>query len=203
MASVVTPDQVNDHLSSPRWSADQVKACEVLIAQRQKGLERWFGVPIDPVDRTETVAVLDSGLLATSWPVFRVYAIDSVTLADPGALLWEPLPDPYVWRDDGWISLADPVSQSAYTERSYSIIGGSCAVLPRVTVRYAGGWGPQPDIMGALIEKVGNVMANRHEDTVTARQLDEHAPPPLKEEWTDKELLMLRSRRRVRGGRRL
>jgi hypothetical protein len=202
MASVVTVDQVNDHLSSPRWSEDQERACKVLIAQRQKGLERWFGVPIDPVDRTETVTVLDSGLLATSWPVFRVYAIDTVTLAGPGALLWEPLPSPYTWRDEGWITAPDPRISAGYTTRPYSITEAACP-LARVSLRYAGGWGPQPDIVGALIEKVGNVMANRHEDTVTARQLDEHAPPPLKEEWTDKELMMLRSRRRVRGGRRL
>jgi hypothetical protein len=41
-------------------------------------------------------------------------------------------------------------------------------------------------------------MLNRHDDTVVARALDAKEPPAIKEGWTDDELLMLRSRRRLR-----
>lgn len=199
MAPVVTVKQVRDHLSSPPWSAEQEAACAVLIAARQTGLARWFGAPIDPVNRIETVRVLDSGLIATTWPVHRVFSVGGLAVAGPGALLWEPLPAPYVWRDEGWIAAPEPGPATGYATRAYSILTGDPGGI-WVAVSYAGGWGPAPDITGALIEKVGAAMLNRHDDTVTARRLDAEEPPPVNEEWTDRELMMLRSRRRWRGG---
>lgn len=200
MASVVSVKQVRDHLSSPPWSAEQEAACALLIARRQTELQRYFGVPIDPIDRVETVKILDSGLLATDWPVFKVYSIDGVAAAGSGATFGQALPSPYTWRDEGWITAPKPVVPLGLTTRPFDIMGAT-ATLGWATVAYAGGWGPLADITGAIIDKVAATMINRHDDTVTARQLDAESPPPLKEEWTDKELDMLRSRRRARGGR--
>lgn len=201
MAPVVTVGQVRNYLSSPPWSAEQEASCALLISQRQRDLENYFSCPIDPRDRIENVAMLDSGLLATTWPVFRVYAIDTTTVTGPGAVYGEALPSPYVWRDEGWVSAPEPALALANTTRPYSLLSGD-TFAPKVAMSYAGGWGGQPDIVGAIIQKVAAVMLNRHDDTVTVRGLDAKPPPPLKEEWTDAELKRLSYRRRLRGGHR-
>jgi hypothetical protein len=55
--------------------------------------------------------------------------------------------------------------------------------------------------VATLLDKVGNCMLNRHDDTVIARNLDAEKPVNLNEDWTDQELLMLRARRRPVGAR--
>lgn len=198
MNPVVTVEQVRHYLSSPPWSAAQEASCALLIMQRQRELQNNLNCPIDPQRRTEIVPVLESGLLVTTWPVFQVLAIDSVAVS-PGAFYGQTLPSPYVWRDEGWVSAPPQLAGAAVLSRPFSLTVGDTASL-KVTIDYMGGWGPQPDITGALIQKCAAVMLNRHDDTVTARAMDAKAPPPLKEEWTDAELKALSYRRRPRGG---
>jgi hypothetical protein len=196
---VVTVQQVNDYLSNPPWSAHQASTCELLLARRQSELERWMRCPIDPVERTEVVPILRrTGVVATSAPVFRVIDIDGV-IAGGSATYGMALPAPYSWREEGWIGVPVVANTLAYMSRPFSLI------VPQdydqsVAMHYMAGWGPVSDIVGAIVAKVGATMLNRHDDTVTARALDAKEPPPIKEEWTDNELLMLRSRRRLRGG---
>jgi len=197
--AIVTVGEVNDHLSNPPWSAAQEATCQELIDRRQTELRRWLGVPIEPLPMAETVRVLDSGLLATHWPVARVLVLDDVVITN-GGLTGCELPAPYYWRDEHWISASPPVTSIGYTARPYSLLTGPSA-LPGVTLSYLGGWGPVSDLKGAIISKVAATMLNRHDDTVTARALDDKKPAPLKEEWTDKELLMVKSRRRPVGAR--
>jgi hypothetical protein len=198
MNPVVTVDQVRAYLSSPPWSGAQEAACALLILQRQRELQNYLNCPIDPQARTELVAILESGLLVTTWPVFQLLAIDTTTLS-PGAFYGQPLPTPYTWRDEGWVTAPPLAAGGALMSRPYSLLAGDTAPT-KVATTYLGGWGPQPDLTGAIIQKVAAVMLNRHDDTVTARALDTKAPPPLKEEWTPGELKALSYRRRPRGG---
>ncbi|HZE02606.1 MAG TPA: hypothetical protein VE155_12660 [Pseudonocardiaceae bacterium] len=191
---LTTVDQVNIHLSSPPWSADQRAACATLIGKREAELARWLGVPLEPILRVDTVPILlPSGLVATPMPIYRVLAIDGVDLVD------NVLPVTYELRDEAWLYSVDP-GYAGYSTRPFSLISGRGGCEQRrVSVKSLAGWGPKDDIIGAVIEKVGNTMLNRHDDTVVARNLDAQAPAPLKEEWTPVELLMLKSRKRPRG----
>jgi hypothetical protein len=194
--AVVTVEQVRDHLSNPSWSDSQRRACQQLIDSRQALLQDWFRVPIEPgPQRTETVPVLDqTGLVSTTYPIYELIAVG-------GEAAVEGMPPaPYEIRDGAW--LYDPTYDTGligYSSRPYSLIGG--AALTRVTVTYLPGWGAKADIVGAIIDKVGNIMLNRHDDTVVARNLDAEKPPQLGEAWTDDELKMLRARRRLIGAR--
>ena len=199
MAPVVIVEQVRHYLSSPPWSGAQEATCALLIDQRQRELQNYLNCPIDPVERLEAVEVLESGLLATTWPVFQVLEINTTVLS-PGAFYGDALPDPYTWRDEGWVSAPAQDGGVGNFSRPYSLLASVSCGPPLLPIRYMAGWGPQPDITGAIIQKVAAVMLNRHDDTVTARALDAKAPPPLKEEWTPAELKALSYRRRPRGG---
>lgn len=197
MALVVTVGQVNDYLSNPPWSAHQTATCALLLARRQADLERWMRCPIDPVERTEVVPILRrTGIVAASAPVFRVIDIDGVS-AGGSATYGMALPAPYGWREEGWIGVPPSPQAPAYTSRPFSLTTPQ-DYDQRITLHYMAGWGPVGDIVGAIVDKVGATMLNRHDDTVVARALDAKEPPALKEGWTDDELLMLRSRRRLR-----
>jgi hypothetical protein len=199
MAPVVIVEEVRHYLSSPPWSGYQEASCALLIDQRQRELQNYLSCPIDPIDFTENVEVLASGLLATTYPVFAVLGIDSVVVS-PQAVFGEALPAPYTWRGEGWVTAPTPTPGGpANTSRPYTITSGDCYAL-RVPFHYLAGWGPQPDITGAIIQKVAAVMLNRHDDTVTARALDAKPPPPLKETWLPEELKALSYRRIRRGG---
>ena len=199
MAPVVAVQQVRDYLSNPPWSAHQSSACALLITRRQAELERWMRCPIDPVERTEVVPILRrTGIVATSAPVFRVIDIDGAS-AGGSATYGQPLPAPYEWREEGWVGAPAQPPYPAYTSRPFSLVN-PMECDQRITMHYMAGWGPVSDIVGAIVAKVAATMLNRHDDTVTARALDAKEPPPIKEEWADSELVMLRSRRRLRGG---
>ena len=192
---IVTVEQVRDHLSRPAWTDSQTRACQQLINARQKRLEGWLRVPIDPVETTETVPVtLDTGLVSTTYPVHTLLDVAGLVATDGMP------PAPYELRYGVW--LYDPTydtGQLGYTSRPFSPLTG--AAPPRVAVHYMAGWGAVDDLMGAIIDNVGAVMLNRHDDTVVARNLDAEKPPALAETWTDAELAMLRARRRPVGAR--
>jgi hypothetical protein len=198
--AVVTVEQVNDHLSNPPWSAAQERACAELIDKRQAELQNWLTVPIEPgAPVTETVPVLCSGVLSTRHPVYQVLTLAETAVT--GGLAGCALPDPYFWYDEHWLAVPRALEyQLGYTSRPFSLEYG-IGPQPGVAITYLPGWGPTPDITGAIIAKVAAVMLNRHDDTVTARALDEKAPPALKEEWTDDDLKMLKRRRRPVGAR--
>jgi hypothetical protein len=195
---IVTVRDVNDHLSSPPWSPAQERDCQQLIDKRTAELRRWLGIPIDPVQVTETARIYDSGLVGTTWPVYQVIELAGVPVT--GGLTGCALPAPYYWRDEHWLVAPKLVPVYSYTTRPFDLVSGACS-LRTVGITYRGGWGPCSDITGAIITKVAATMMNRHDDTVTTRALDEKTPPQLKEDWTDTELKMLRSRRQLIGTR--
>jgi len=198
--AVVTVAQVNAYLSNPPWSAAQEAACAELIDRRTAELARYFGVPIEPGPATtETVPVLCSGVLSTRFPVYQVLSIDEVAVT--GGLFGCVLPDPYHWWDPHWLARPPALEyQACYSSRPFSLEYG-IGPAPSAAVVYRPGWGPCADITGAIIAKVAATMLNRHDDTVTARALDEKAPPSLKEDWTDADYKALKTRRRPVGAR--
>lgn len=195
---VVTAEQVRDHLSNPTWSDAQYRACTALIASRQARLQAWLRIPIDPIEVTETVRVLpNSGLVATTYPIHTLLGIDTTIVVGGVPASPYELRDEMAWLYDTSYSSG---GQYAYTSRPFSPVYGACPP-PRVAVHYMAGWGSKDDLVGAIRDKVGNIMLNRHDDTIVARNLDAEKPPQLVEEWTDAELNMLRARRRPGGSR--
>lgn len=193
---IVTVRDVNDHLSSPPWGPAQERACQELIDKRTAELRRWFGVPIDPVQITETVRVRRSGIVDTSLPVYQVIELAGVPVTD--GLAGCALPAPYYWLDEHWITSPKAPPVAGYSTRPFDPVYGDCGLVT-VALTYRGGWGPCSDITGAIITKVAATMMNRHDDTVTTRALDEKTPPQLKDEWTDADYKALRSRKRPVG----
>lgn len=193
--AVVTTEQVRDYLSHPTWSDAQIRACEQEIDAKTTALEGWFRVPIEPVERTEYAPIYRTGLVATTAPIYTLLALDDVPVVDGMP------PAPYELRDGVWLYNRDyDGAVNRYTSRPFDITVGGEGYL-KVAVRHLAGWGGAPDIVNAIIRKVGAVMLNRHDDTVVARNLDTESPKPLDEDWSDKELMMLRRRRRPVGAR--
>lgn len=194
---VVTAEQVRDHLSNPTWSDAQYRACTQQIASRQARLQAWLRVPIDPIEVTETVRVLpNTGLVVTTFPIYELIDINGE--AAPGGV---PVA-PYELRDErAWLyDTSYDTGLLSYSSRPFSPVYGAAAPA-RVAVHYMAGWGGKDDLVGAILDKVGNIMLNRHDDTIVARNLDAEKPPQLSEDWTDAELAMLRARRRPAGSR--
>lgn len=192
--AVVTTEQVRDYLSHPTWSDAQTRACEQEIDAKTALLENWFRVPIEPVERTELAPIYGTGLVATSAPIHTLLALNDDTVTDGMP------PAPYELRDGVWLYNRDYDGVlNSYTNRPFDITVGN--IRPRVSVVFLAGWGGTADIVNAIIRKVGAVMLNRHDDTVVARNLDAESPKPLDEDWSDKELMMLRRRRRPVGAR--
>lgn len=195
---IITVDQVRAHLSSPDWSGEQREAVAANIALREGELTAWLRVPITPKRRTETVPVLDSGLIATTAPVYRLLAVNGVEVTgdDP--------PAGYEWRDTNAGTghyLALPAlatvtcgySEAGYSSRPFDVLYGP---RPYVTVDYDGGWGADPVLAGAIRERVSAYALNFHDDTVVARALDAEAPPRQREEWIESDFVALRAYRR-------
>lgn len=193
---IITVEQVRSHLSGPAWNDAQRAACQRLIDGRQARLQGWLRIPIDPVERTELARVhLTTGLVMTTYPVHTLLGINGVAVPDG-----DPPPSPYELRDEAWLYDTSAPIQPAYSSRPFTLTAGA-NTLPPVSVHYLAGWGDKPDLVATLLDKVGNCMLNRHDDTVIARNLDAEKPVNLSEDWTDQELLMLRARRRPVGAR--
>lgn len=195
--AIISVEQVRAHLSGPAWSDSQRATCQQLIDGRQARLQGWLRVPIDPVELTEYARVNQhTGMVMLTYPIATLLAINDTTITSGS-----PAPDPYLLRETVlYDTTYTAAGQPIYSSRPFALTeGADCA--PPVKVHYLGGWGPVPDLVSTLLDKVGNAMLNRHDDTVIARNLDTDKPPMLAEDWTDQELLMLRARRRPVGAR--
>jgi hypothetical protein len=79
-----------------------------------------------------------------------------------------------------------------------SLLGGPGPV-PHVTIVYRPGWGRHEALRGAVLEKATALMMNRHDDTITARQLEGQTPPKMTEDWTADEVAALGAFRSIAG----
>ena len=196
--AIITVEQVRAHLSGPAWNDAQRADCQRLIDGRQARLQGWLRVPIDPVEITEQAPVdRRSGLVMTTYPIHTLLSVNGDAVADG-----DPPPSPYALREN-WLYDTSQVTRAwGYMSAPYTLTEG--AGYPNwASVHYLGGWGAVDDLVSALLDKVGNCMLNRHDDTLIARNLDTEKPKSLDEDWSDQELLMLRARRRPVGARRL
>jgi hypothetical protein len=147
---------------------------------------------ITTIPYVERVAILQTGLVATRYPVYSVTSIN-------GAPVTGNLPAPWViqegylrWTDTGaFPPVADPLFSLA---TGWSALG----VAPRVNgvgevgLAYQAGWGDNDSLRLAILRKAGVIWLNRHDDSIIVRNLDSQSPPPLPtEEWTDAELAPL------------
>jgi hypothetical protein len=183
---IVGAQRLNDYLSNPAWSSGQWAEAERVCQQKEARLSSLLGgVPLDPVSYAETVAVLDSGLVATRYPLTRVDSLNDVAVDDT-----HPLPDGWVIQnnrlravtaDVGLVSAVGLLTPSFGLDRR---VQGSGAVK----VSYQAGWGPAPALVDTILTKASAVFLNRHDDTVVVRDLDATAPPKLKEDWTTEEI---------------
>ena len=194
--TIVDSARLNRFLSSPAWRDNQYEEADELLEEMEQELGNALGTFITPVRYTETVTVLQTGLLATAHPVSVVNSLDGVTVtANALPASWMLLPPPESrlrWTDPGTFPPMTPPIFDLMT--GWSPIGK----VPRVAgvgamaIDYLAGWGNQPALRKALLVKAGIVFQNRHDDTVIARNLDAQQPPPLPTEtWTAAELAPL------------
>lgn len=204
---VVTAKRLNDYMSSPEWTPEQVSAVEDVLAGLERELEgALFGAWITPRPTFEVAPILRSGLVATTQVVHAVTAINGTTVDGT-----HPLAPPWVVRDHrlrtmtpGAVPVLTPFSLSAPTAWDAGRAGATDAV-GSVSVEYEGGWGADPAIVLAILRKASNWALNWTEDSIRIRETDGTTPPPLTEEWTAEELAGLSAYRNitaVRGRRR-
>ncbi|MBC8092165.1 MAG: hypothetical protein H7Y15_09560 [Pseudonocardia sp.] len=194
---VVSTEQFNRFLSSPQWTPEQWEAAgDVLNGTEANLASALYGTRIATAPMTEAVPVIaKSGQVATSFPVSVVTSVNGAGVPD-GAVA------PVGWRLDRHRLYR--VNVSALTGVSMLSGLGTRVAAPYapydevVTVSYLGGWGPEPDLVLAIMRKAKMIFLNNHDDSVSARAMSGDAPAPLPEEkWTDDELAPLGRFRRL------
>lgn len=204
--AVVDAQRVNDYLSSPEWNDTQWAECERLCVEREDDLAARLVCPIAPIPYAETATVLDTGLVATTYPVFAVTEFLGNPVDDD-----HPLPD-------GWALIRNRVRTmdafaagallsfglSTSLGLSTSASGPSARIQgsQSVAIAYEAGWGPAPALVGAIVRKVSAIMKNRHDDTLItddAGSASGRQVATVREEWTDNEIVGLGVFRNPRG----
>lgn len=202
--AIVTAQRVNSYLSSPFWSEDQWTEAEKLCVEREDDLliAQLSSRPVDTEDYRETAAVLDTGLVATTYPVLAVTEFLGSPVDDD-----HPLPDG--WALVGHRVRMDPNAASPVTWSSYGTLwprpSGAASRIQgsgEVSIAYRAGWGEVPALVNAVLRKVAAIMKDRHDDTLVtddAGSASGRQTPTLTEEWTDAELAGLGAFRNPRG----
>lgn len=198
---IVTAERVNRHLSSPAWTSAQFAEAEDLCEEIEATLADQLNTPITPKPYSETAAILDSGLVATAYPVASVSVLNGQTIAEG-----DPLPA-------GWVLVDHRIRQQPPNPLTLTV--STLALFPSgvaaraqgfgaVGVSYQAGYGNEPTLRITILEKVAAIMLNRHDDTVIARGLDASAPaavPGSAGNWTEQELAPLGRFRNIVGWR--
>lgn len=186
---IVTAKRLNRFLSGPNWTDDLYDEAAQLCQEIESTLADNLMTMISTVPWTEQVSILQTGLVATRYPV---NSVDSIN----GTPVTGDLPAPWVIQNGRlrWTATSDfPPSP----DPAFSLLTGWSAlgVAPRVqgigmvNLAYQAGWGDNDTLRLAILRKVGVIWLNRHDDSIIARNLDSQSPPPLpSEEWTDAEL---------------
>jgi hypothetical protein len=199
--TLVTPERLNNYMSSPQWTEEQKEAVLDILDGVEAELEgELSGAYLTPREMFEVAPILPSGLLATRQPVYSVLSVDGVDVDDT-----HPLQLPWVHTEHRLRHTATTgVPPGVLTLPSTSDAWGS-ANVPRVenagqaTVRYLGGWGPYRPISAAriptsalefaILKKARAITNNRFDDTIGVNGTDnENVNRPERESWTDAEL---------------
>lgn len=183
--ALVTAQRLNSYMNSPVWTDEQTEEAERICAQVEARLSSRLNTPLTPVPFSETAGILQSGLVATKYPVFSVSSINGTAVPDG-----DPLPT-------GWIVQDNRLRATVSSTPSAFTLGGLVPSLGThlrvdgigsVTVEYLAGWGPKPTLVDGILVKAKAVMTNRHDDTMVIRDLDATPPPDEKEDWADDEI---------------
>jgi hypothetical protein len=181
---LITAKRLNRYLSNPSWTEDQWEEAAEIPEEVEGELEAALNAPISagpPV--TEYGALLESGVLALSRPVAGVDTLDGTTIVA------DALPTGWSLHDDGCLHFADVAVGLPVVLGTRGYGGVHHAFTARtVALTYRPGWGDKPALRSAILRKSANRFLNRHDDTVTARNLTAEAPPPLTENWTKGDL---------------
>lgn len=208
---MVTGERLNSFLSEPEWTPDQEAEADLLCAEIEDSLAAaLYHTKITPEPFTERAPVLGSGLVALRYPCHQIIRIEGVPPIPPEGV---PLPDPYrlfehrLWRGIPGTGWRQPVLGSCDGSGFYatgSLLGGGGGGAGGggdIEVSYMAGWGPQPALVKAILQKAKTIFLNNHDDTMSTRGTDAQAPPPIAPEiWSEEELAALGVFRRLSGG---
>jgi hypothetical protein len=202
--AIVDAQRVNRYLSEPFWTESQWAEAETLCVEKEDELAARLVTPITPVPYEETATVLDSGLVATTYPVVTVTSFLGEPVDDT-----HPLPQGWglingrvrLRPADAVIPVLGTLGMTSFWQVSLgaaSRIQGNSAV----NIGYQAGWGAVPALVNAILRKVAAIMKNRHDDTLLtddAGSATGKQTPTVVEEWTDAELMTLSIFRNPRG----
>lgn len=199
--AIVNAARVNRYLSEPFWNEAQWAEAEQLCVEREDDLAAQLVAPITPIPWSETAAVLDTGLVATTYPVMSVTEF-------LGELVDEDHPLPTGWTLSAHrVRTTGSIMSLPYEVYSLLYPGGYGAPGRiqgggQVSIGYQAGWGPVPTLVNAIVRKVAAIMKNRHDDTLVtddAGSATGRQTPTVREEWTDVDLKPLGIFRNPRG----
>lgn len=195
---IVTVADLNHFMSDPKWTETQELAAEAALAGVESSLEdKLYGayITLRP-PRTETAIVLPSGTVDTRQPVNSISSLNGVAVDDAHPL------DAAAWSlYDGRLhnlaqAAAVPSGPVGTLWPGWDGWGSSLSSAGRgtgtVTLTYVPGWGNVPALRLAILRKAMAIMANRHDDSILARNTDAQKPPPLlPETFSDDEMAQL------------
>lgn len=192
IASIVDVTRLNNFMSSPRWTDAQADSAVDILEGIEDTLAGKLNSPIKPIPYRETVTVLRSGQVNTTYPVAGITSINGAAPVN-GVL-------PTGWRVQDHRLYADldagVVSASLYGGVPFTLGGfpgrgevGRVDGIGSVTVDYMAGWGNVPALRLAILKKAANLFNDMHDDSISTRDLDgSEAPRKPKPEWTAAEL---------------
>ena len=198
--AIVDSDRLNRFLGSPRWSDDQIEEAEDLLAEVEDSLAARLSTKISPVAFSESAAVLRSGLVLTRYHVYSVDRVNDQAAGSDGS-------PPTGWVvQDHWLRMFPAPGSGIPGSLSFGLYNNVDLVnvdaVGVVNVTYQAGLGNVPAIRRALLRKTGIIFNNRHDETVTVRDLEASEPVKLgPEDWSDQEIQDLSIFRIVRAHR--
>jgi hypothetical protein len=210
---ITSLEQLNNWMGNPRWTDGQKLGIELQLAKLEGDLAARLLTFLDPVQVTETAPISTTGLLMTAHPVYSVMTWEGEPLTEPVA---GPPALPTGWRhENGYLRRIEPASIASsvtsavitlsdpFWDRSGDELdfdggpGQRGGLVGRsrnsgsMTLTYLAGWGPDPTLVGAVLNKAQAFATNRYDDTVIARNAEAQRPVLLKEEWTESDIATL------------
>lgn len=185
--AIVDVDRLNRFLGSPRWSDDQEEEAADLLDEVEDSLAARLNTKISPVAYSESAAVLRSGLVLTRYHVYTVERINDLASASDGT-------PPTGWLvQDHWLRMFPAPTSGIPGSLAFGLYNNvdllNVDAVGVVNVSYHAGLGNVPAIRRALLRKAGAIFNNRHDETVSVRELDANEPPALApEDWSDEEI---------------
>lgn len=158
--AIIEVDDLIDYMSDIDLSSDQRTAAEFVIAGAQAEVESYLGRPLERVTRTETLVPDLNGVI---WPYATpIVSVSGITYLGNGGVILPML-----------VPVVNPGSNGIYVGWGYG----------PVTITYVGGLHPQavPIARLTVLRIAAREMENRHDDTLSVRDLstDSSDPNPL------------------------